>query len=326
MKTYIAVLTIIFLSFYNETNAQYTDLINSNRPGLSQSAFAVGIGVTQLELGGKYLKEKRKTHPNYSSSGYGVDFAIHHGLLLESMELMLEGSYQNDTKTTNTSVTQSYNRANFNHLTFSIKYLLFDPLENSTNEKPNIYSYHANRKFKWKDLLPAVAISAGLNYDTKDNPFIPPEVSGMSYKGMLITQHNFRNGWTLTSNTFLNRIASKDPDFNYIITVSRALNPSWVVFGETQGIKSDFYADNLIRFGGAYLYNKNLQLDTGITLNIKDTPSVFNVGLGISYRLDKHTDDYIIDPNYLSELKKQEKLKRKASKNKKKKKRKKNKG
>ena len=64
----------------------------------------------------------------------------------------------------------------------------------------------------------------------------------------------------------------------------------WVVFGETQGISSDFYADNLIRFGGAYLWSKNFQLDTALTFNTKDTPSVFGVTLGASYRLDFHKD------------------------------------
>ena len=31
--------------------AQYTDVINSNRPGISQGAFAVGKNVLQFELG-----------------------------------------------------------------------------------------------------------------------------------------------------------------------------------------------------------------------------------------------------------------------------------
>src|SRR5690606_24012562 len=67
----------------------------------------------------------------------------------------------------------------------------------------------------------------------------------------------------------------------------------WVIFGETQGIKSDFYADNLFRFGGAYLWNKNFQLDTAVTFNTKDTPSVFRANLGMSYRLDFHKDKEI---------------------------------
>ena len=63
-----------------------------------------------------------------------------------------------------------------------------------------------------------------------------------------------------------------------------------MVFGETQGIKSDFYADNLFRLGGGYLINKDVQLDTAITLNTKNTPSVLSLNFGASYRLDRHKD------------------------------------
>ena len=41
------------LAFLSSTlsNAQYTEVINSNRPGESVGAFAVGTGVIQLESG-----------------------------------------------------------------------------------------------------------------------------------------------------------------------------------------------------------------------------------------------------------------------------------
>jgi len=74
-----------------------------------------------------------------------------------------------------------------------------------------------------------------------------------------------------------------------------------VIFGETQGIKSDFYADNLFRFGGAYLMAKDFQLDTALTFNTKDTPSVFSVNFGASYRLDFHKDKDIDNGNSAKE-------------------------
>ena len=81
--------------------------------------------------------------------------------------------------------------------------------------------------------------------------------------------------------------------FQYILTLTHSFNTKWVVFGETQGIKGDFNSDNLFRFGGAYLFGKNFQLDTAVTFNTKDTPSVFNITLGASYRLDFHKDKEI---------------------------------
>ena len=90
------------------------------------------------------------------------------------------------------------------------------------------------------------------------------------------------------TNFMLDRIGSDQTDFNYILTLTHSFNPKWVIFGETQGIKSDFYADNLFRFGAGYLLTKNLQLDTALTLNTKNTPSVLNVSFGASYRFDRH--------------------------------------
>ena len=45
--------------------AQYTDVINSNRPGASQSAFSVGTNVLQFEIGPYLMNEKRNSYPSY---------------------------------------------------------------------------------------------------------------------------------------------------------------------------------------------------------------------------------------------------------------------
>ena len=97
-------------------------------------------------------------------------------------------------------------------------------------------------------------------------------VEGLSYRGVLITQNNFSGGWVFITNFMLDRIGSDQTDFQYILTLTHSFDPKWVVFGETQGISSDFYADNLFRIGGGYLLSKDLQLDTALTFNTKDTP------------------------------------------------------
>ena len=160
-------------------------------------------------------------------------------------------------------------------------------------EKPNLYSYHANRKFKWKSLIPAVSVYAGINIDQQGNPYTAPDVDGISPKVMIATQNNFAGGWVLVMNFIKDRIGSDYYDFEYIVTLTHSFDPQWVVFGETQGIKGNFYSDNLIRFGGAYLWTPNFQLDTAVTFNTKDTPSVFSVNFGASYRLDFHKDKEI---------------------------------
>jgi hypothetical protein len=304
----IACLTVTFSGF-----SQYTEVINSNRPGVSTSAFSLGTNVAQLELGPYIIKEKH-TPLRYEVSGFGVDFAARYGFLLEELELNLEGIYQNDTFTDNrSSIPSETDRSNFKNLTLGAKYLIFDPLKNAEEEKPNLYSYFANKKFKWKSLIPAVAVYAGANFDTKNNPYTAPDVEGFSPKVAIITQNNFAGGWVFVINLIKDRIGSDFSEFQYILTLTHSFNPQWVVFGEAQGIKSDFYADNLFRFGGAYLWSKDFQLDTALTLNTKDTPSVFSVNFGASYRLDFHKDKEIDNGNSAKEEGKRQARKRKRN-------------
>ncbi|MCF6296056.1 MAG: transporter [Flavobacteriaceae bacterium] len=317
IKTYL--LFFICLIFSTNAFSQYTEVINSNRPGVSSSAFSVGTNVIQLEVGPFILKEEH-TPLKYEVSGFGVDFSARYGLLLEQLEINIEGTYQNDTFTDNRSLISSeHKRSNFKSFTLGAKYLVFDPYKNAEEDKPNLYSWKANRGFKWKSLIPAVAVYAGVNYDTKNNPYIAPGIEGISPKIMIATQNNFAGGWVFIMNLIKDRIGTDQSDFQYILTLTHSFNPKWVVFGEAQGISSDFYADNLFRFGGAYLMSKDFQLDTAVTFNTKDTPSVFSVNFGASYRFDFHVDKEI-DNN--SDAKAEGKRKSRGAKKKKKSKRK----
>lgn len=271
--------------------SQYTDVINSNRPGTSKSAFSVGKNVIQLEVGPYMVKEKHSL-ANYELSGFGVDFAARYGLLFEQLEINIEGVYQND------KVDNSLKRANFRNFALGAKYLVYDPYRNAEEDKPNLYSYHANRKFKWKSLIPAVSVYGGIHYDGENNPYIPyvaPNAvnyyeGGISPRAIVSTQNNLAGGWVFVTNFIMNRIGKDVSDFQYILTLTHSFSPKWAVFAETQGIKGD-YSDNLFRFGGAYLMSKDFQLDTAVTLNTKDTPSVFQATIGASYRFDFHKDE-----------------------------------
>ncbi|SFZ91710.1 Putative MetA-pathway of phenol degradation [Flaviramulus basaltis] len=290
MSPHKSILFFLLVFITTQGFCQYTDVINSNRPGVSRSAFSVGTNVAQIEVGPYIVNEKRTPAPAYEVSGFGIDFAARYGLLFEQLELNIEGAFQNDKKTFNSTFANEDKRANFKYVTLGAKYLVFDPYKNAEDEKPNLYSWKANHRFKWKSLIPAISVYAGANFDTKDNPYIAPEIEGFSPKIMIATQNNFSGGWVFVLNLIKDRIGTDQSDFQYILTLTHSFNPKWVIFGEAQGIQSDFYADNLFRFGGAYLLGKDFQLDTALTFNTKDTPSVFNVTLGASYRLDFHKD------------------------------------
>lgn len=283
-------LLIAFCLISASSFAQYTDVINSNRPGVSRSAFSVGTKVAQFEAGPYILNEKRTPATAYKVDGFGVDFAARYGLVWEELELNIEGTYQNDKKKYTNNFNTEDKRSNFKTIAIGAKYLVYDPYKNSEEDKPNLLSWNANHRFKWKSLIPAVAVYLGANFDTKDNPYTALGIEGFSPKVMIATQNNFSGGWVFVMNLIKDRIGTDQSDFSYILTLTHSFNPKWVIFGEAQGIQSDFYADNLFRFGGAYLWGKDFQLDTAVTFNTKDTPSVFGVNFGMSYRLDFHKD------------------------------------
>jgi len=84
-------------------------------------------------------------------------------------------------------------------------------------------------------------------------------------------------------------------------------NPRWSSFVEFEMIKNDIYSDNYFKFGTAYLFNKNFQVDSSFGFNSKDTPSKINFSLGVSTRLDWYKDELPIDRKEKRSLKQKRK-------------------
>jgi len=289
MNRLLVFFLLIFLLKINLGYSQFTDIINSNRPGTSSGAFSVGKNILQLENGFYFTNEKHQLL-NYDIEGYGTEFKIRYGFLYEKLELIISGNYQSDNLSDNRyNPANNINRKNFKKFKIGAKYLIYDPKKGIT-EKPNVYSYFADKKFKWKNLIPAISVYGGLNIDSKNNPFVSSNVSGISPSLAIFTQSNFTNRSVITTNVIFERIGSNQNDFEYIISLTHAFNESFIGFIETHGIKSDFYADNKLGFGVAYLFNDNLQLDLGAILNFKDTPKIFQMSLGVSYRLNLYKE------------------------------------
>ena len=289
MNRLLVFFLLIFLLKINIGYSQFTDIINSNRPGNSSGAFSVGKDILQLENGFYFTNEKHQLL-NYDIEGYGTEFKIRYGFLYEKLEVIISGNYQSDNLSDNRyNPANNINRKNFKKFKIGAKYLIYDPKKGIT-EKPNVYSYFADKKFKWKNLIPAISVYGGLNIDSKNNPFVSSNVGGISPSLAIFTQSNFTNRSVITTNVIFERIGSDQNDFEYIISLTHAFNESFIGFIETHGIKSDFYADNKLGFGVAYLFNDNLQLDLGAILNFKDTPKIFQMSLGVSYRLNLYKE------------------------------------
>lgn len=263
--------------------AQYTDIINSNRPGKSMSAFSVGKTVIQAE-GGFFGVQEDHSLTNYESNGFGSDLSVRYGAFFEQFELLLDLQYQKDWYSTPTI---SDTRSGLRQTTIGAKYIIYDPFKNLREDKPNLYSWKANHsnKFDWKQLIPAVAIYAGVNLRVGNNPFYPQD-SFISPKGMIITQNHFGTHWVFVNNFILDRITSKEANIGLVTSLTRGFNMRWSGLLEFQATKSDIYSDYLFRLGAAYLIRENIQIDATISKNLKDNPSSIAGGFGLSWRFD----------------------------------------
>ncbi len=291
--------------------AQYTEMINTNRPGGSQGAFSVGTNVIRIETGFSYGKEEHSLLKT-ETTGNSIDYTVHYGFWKERLEVSLIGEFQSNTVTDNRSaVTREYKLSNFKSNTVGAKYLVYDPYRKRDLAGPNLYSWKKNNKVQWQDLIPAISIYAGANFDFADNPFTPEPESMLSPKVVLATQNNFIGGWVFVTNIIVDRVTTEFPTYGYIVTLTHATNRYFSIFVENQGFKSDFYADQLLRGGAAALINDNFQVDLSLTYSLKDTPSKFYGRVGVAYRFDMHeTDEYLEDEANQKEKEKKAKNKK----------------
>jgi hypothetical protein len=300
---YTSLFILLFCPFLF-LSAQYTDELNSNRPGASQGAFSVGKRVLQFETGLGFGKEKHDLREN-ETDAFAFDYSIRYGVWKEELEVSLMGEYQSNSITNfKGSSPYEYKESNFRSNTLGVKYLFFDPYRKMVLEGPNVFSWKANNTFQWRDLIPAISFYAGANFDTADNPLTPDPIedtpleneSSISPKFVLSTQNNWIGGFVFVTNIIVDRITTDRPTYSYILTLTHTPTDWFSIFVENQGIKSDFYADQLFRGGAAVLINENFQVDGSVLLNFKDTPSRLFGRIGVSYRFDMHdSDEYIED-------------------------------
>ncbi len=296
---------IIWVLVSANVTAQYTETINTNRPGTSQGAFSVGKNVVQFETG-LVLGSERHDLFNNKTNTSEFQYNIRVGLLKEQLEFGLEGSYlrlNSDDRIGNDS---GITRKGFPFNALGVKYLIYDPYKFKRERSANILSWNANRKFQWKKLIPAVSAYAAANFTSstgdlsfQNNPDNrATEVQPNITPKFVISAHNvWSERLVFIANLVSRNLGSEFPEIRFITTTTYNYNSFLSFFGEYEAVSSKVYKDHLLKAGGAFLLTKDLQFDMRILGNFKNTPSIFNVAFGASYRLDYHknTDNEYID-------------------------------
>ena len=180
----------------------------------------------------------------------------------------------------------------FQRTTFGVKYLFYDP---TFLEDINVYSWKANAEFKWRKLIPAIALYAGVNLLEKNRylyEVMNDEYTIATPKAIISLQSHPLREVALVLNIVGSNIASIHAQYSYILTLTHNLyDDRWSIYLENEGITSDYYKDSLLRGGVSYLIDEKFQINASIGASWKTTPTRYMGGVGISYRFyDRYKD------------------------------------
>ncbi len=279
---------VFLLLFSGIVYAQYTEVINSNRPGFSESPYSVGTGVYQLESSLFY--RNAPATPMFSNPGaYGANLHLRAGVLDEFLELNFSTSLQNDILGFQNVFESSYTKFGFGQLTLGGKYLVFIPTYK--NKVEEIRSWNERHKFDWRRWIPHIAVSGGVDFISALNDYHKRGGGIKPYFGVQL-QNEFSDKLNFISNFYYKYIGSDLPEFSFILTETYNFNERWSAFAEYQASFNELEKQSNLGLGAAYLFNRNLQVNTSLRATFQEESLGVFTSVGLSYRLDRHIDHY----------------------------------
>jgi hypothetical protein len=293
MKNFLFLL--LFLAVFQTTYAQYTEVINSRRPGFTDSPFSVGTDVLQFESGIFYQKINDNTN-NLNVSSIGTDVMVRYGKFLEKLEINLNLAFQYDNISFDAPSIDDLSRFGLSQLTIGGKYLVY--MSKFKDKSREIRSWKAKNKYDWKRLIPSVAVYAGANIPVTKNYVrgnTPGFIDGkFSPRFAIYTQNDFSDRFVFLMNFVMDKIGSGQKENSYILTGTYSVNDKISLFAEHQGIFKDDNIPNDFQFGlgSAYLLGKDKQVDLSLRRISDRDGSAFLVSAGFAWRIDRHKDQF----------------------------------
>lgn len=288
---------------------QYTEVINSNRPGFSESPYSVGKGVYQLESSLFYRYTEAKsifTRPE----AIGLDFLLRSSFFSERLEINANFRAQQD-KVAFTNIFQSsFNQTTISQFSFATKYLLYQPKYKDPSKE--VRSWKRKFDYDYKRLIPSVAIYAGVNTNQVSEFY---QLEGITPKIGILLQQNFTSDFNLINNFFYDNIESQFNKYTYILTGTQNFGNRISSFFEYKGDYYSFRYEHNIGAGIAYLFSKDLQFNASGRFLVEGKTTGFFTSIGASYRIDKHKDSFkdLDNVDYLKEETTIEKYNRKQN-------------
>ena len=271
----------------NTAHSQFTEVINSNRPGFSESPYSVGSGVYQLET--SFFYTESKMYPTFSvPKSLGTDFLFRTSFLKDQLEFNINLSIQKDQVSFQNIFNSIYNTTGIEKFTIAAKYLVYEPKYDDKSKE--IRSWVKRNSFDWKRFIPSVAPYVGMNTDMLNDIY---RRGGISPKVGVLLQQEISNDFNIITNVYYDYIGTENPELSYIITATYNFGDRWSTFFENQTRFDRFQHQNSVGSGIAYLFNRNLQINNSLRLLTNVNSYGFYGSFGISYRFNRHVDKVI---------------------------------
>ena len=291
---------ILLMLMAHTSYGQYTEVINSRRPGYSDSPYSVGTKVYQVEAGLFYKNVGEYEYWDadlylpfaYSGTSIGTDISFRTGQFFERLEFDLDMAIVSENRDYSKPEVYSESAFGFSKLTIGAKYLVYRP--EYADKSKEIRSWKARHSFDKKRLIPAVGVYAGFNTNLLTDMHKNPD--GVSPRFAVFTQNDLSNRLILIMNLIGDKLFTSETETSYIITVTYTLAEDWSIFGENQGFfRQNVPNDFQFGAGGAYLINPNMQADVSARMIFDERgDNSYIIGGGLSWRLDKHKDKMIM--------------------------------
>ncbi len=284
MKHFILFLAII-LSL--DVAAQYTEVINSRRPGYSQSPYSIGTNVYQVEGG---LFYRNAIDSSAFNKAMGSDLFLRTGQLGERLEFNLDLRIQHDDLNVYDSINAGVTTEKYfglSQMTIGAKYMIYMPKYKDPAKE--IRSWKRKTAFDTRRLIPSIGVYAGLNTNFLSKPH---KLNRLSPKAAILLQHDFSDYFIWVNNIIGDHLNLQEyRNYGYISTLIISLTDRFSLYGEHQGTFYKQYKEFKVGGGMAYLLSPTWQIDINLHRNFnKENNTYYQGGLGVSWRLDRHYD------------------------------------
>ncbi|MDC1237034.1 transporter [Polaribacter sp.] len=267
--------------------AQYTDVINSNKPGFSESPYSVGRGVYQFES--NIFLRNTAINPTFSKpQSLGIDLLFRTSFFLDKLELNAQLTYQKDKIAFKNIFTSYYFTSGLSRMTIGGKYLVYQQTYKDMSKE--IRSWKRKNAFDITRLIPSVAVYLGMNTDFVNDIH---KTGSITPKVGILLQNNLSRNFNVITNFYYDNIGKDFAQYSYIVTLTQSFSNRWSAFFENQMVFQKYQNNINLGAGLAYLYSRNLQFNISARFLFEGKTQGYYAGLGISYRIDKHQDPFI---------------------------------